>query len=277
MRNVVLVADIQHEFFPEFFAPEDLAERRRRFGDAISRADYVCAVSDFTRCTLIDRLAVPPEKVITLRLAAAPLFSPERPGDEERRLEAFALRGVEYLLFPAHTWRHKNHQAALEALRILRDRHGLRPLLICTGAAREAQPAIEEQLRRHDLQGQVRFVGYCVPEDLAAFYRNAAALVFPSLFEGFGMPVLEAMASGCPVVCSDAGSLPEVAGPAALLVDPRDHEGLAEALRRILCEEGLAATLRAHGLERAAGFTWRRHTIDLLSLLHRVHVGLRRA
>ena len=121
---------------------------------------------------------------------------------------------------------HKNHRAAIEALRVLRDRHNMNRTLVCTGEAREAQPAIEAPIRTRRICGaQVRFLGYRAQRDLPALYRGAACLVFPSLFEGFGMPVLEAMASGCPVVCSDTTSLPEIAGDAALLVEPQRSRG----------------------------------------------------
>ncbi|HEY2943210.1 MAG TPA: glycosyltransferase family 1 protein, partial [Vicinamibacteria bacterium] len=189
-----------------------------------------------------------------------------------------AALGLEpgYLFFPAHTWPHKNHRAAVEALRLLRDRHGLRMRLVCSGNPRQAQPALDAQIAAAGLEAQVRFLGYCPPADMPSLYRGAAALVFPSLFEGFGMPVLEAMASGCPVVCANRTSLPEVAGDAALLVDPEDHEALAEALRRVSTDADLRADLRARGLAHAARFSWRRHVQEVASVFARVREDARR-
>jgi glycosyltransferase involved in cell wall biosynthesis len=271
LRNVLMVPDIQHEYFPEFFSPEAVAERRRLFGDSIARADHICAISEFTRQSLIERLGVSPERVTTLLLAADPVFA--APADREQDAATWARHALEpgYLFFPAHTWHHKNHRAAIEALRILRDRRGRAPRLVCTGAAREAQPFLDTQIRDARLESAVRFLGYVPHRDLPALYRGAAALVYPSLFEGFGMPVLEAMAGGCPVICSNTTSLPEIAGDAALQVDPADHGALADAIESILTVAGLREQLISRGRHQAARFSWQRHTLDAIAVLHRVH------
>jgi glycosyltransferase involved in cell wall biosynthesis len=275
LRHVLLVADIQHEFHPEFFAPDLRGELRALLADGLGRADHVCAISEFTRRTLIDRLGVPAEKVSVTPLAAAESFRPETAAEDGARLDALRLEPG-YAFFPAHTWPHKNHRAAIEALRMLRDRHGLRPRLVCSGSPRQAQSSLEAHIAAAGLQDQVRFLGYCPPEDMPSLYRGAAVLVFPSLFEGFGMPVLEAMASGCPVVCADGTSLPEVAGDAALQVDPEDHEALAEALRRVLTDADLRQHLRARGLVQATRFSWRRHARELTAIFAQVRQEARR-
>jgi glycosyltransferase involved in cell wall biosynthesis len=220
--------------------------------------------------------------VTTVLLAADPVFTPRSPevGSAEAGADAGVLRsyGLEpgaYLFFPAHTWHHKNHRAAIDALRVLRDRHGMNRTLVCTGGAREAQPAIEAQIVKSGMVGRVRFLGYCPERDLPALYRGAACLLFPSLFEGFGMPVLEAMASGCPVVCSNTTSLPEIAGEAALLVDPSDPEAIATAVHRVLTDPDLRAALIARGLRRAATFSWQRHTLETIAVLSQVHTEMR--
>ncbi len=271
LRHVLQVPDIQHEYFPQFFSPAALEERRRLFSQAVQQAEYVCAISEFTRACLIERLGVAPSKVVTVPLAADPAYRPEPCSCDPAVLRKYRLPHRGFLLFPGHTWKHKNHRAAIEALRLLRSKYGLTIPLVCTGGAREAQPELEKQVREAGLQDWVLFLGYCPQEDMPALYRAAACLVFPSLFEGFGMPVLEAMASGCPVVCSNAASLPEVAGDAALLVNPADEEALAEAVRSILLSPDLRRELVRRGLERAKLFTWRRHVLQTLSVLRRVH------
>ena len=275
LRHVLVVPDIQHEYLPEFFSPEALEERQRLYTESAHRADHICAISDFTRHTLIDKLGVPPEKVTTVWLAADPGFSPVPREDDARVLGSYGLEAGGYLYFPAHTWHHKNHRAAIEALRVLRDRHGTSRTLVCTGGAREAQPAIEAQIAKAGLGGQVRFLGYCPQREIPSLYRGAACLVFPSLFEGFGMPVLEAMASGCPVVCSDTTSLPEIAGGAALLLSPRDPEALAAAVHQLLTDADLRRDLVTRGIGRAAAFSWRRHTLETIAVLRRVHQQMR--
>jgi glycosyltransferase involved in cell wall biosynthesis len=274
LRHVLVVPDIQHEYLPEFFPGGALEERQRLYGDAIRRADHICAISDFTRQTLIDRLGVDPARVTTIPLAAGMLFGPDR-DDDDGRLAHYGLEDGAYLYFPAHTWHHKNHRTAVEALRILRDAHGLKPMLVCTGEAREAQPEIESLVASAGLSAQVRFLGYVPQEDVAALYRRAAALVFPSLFEGFGMPVLEAMASGCPVICSDSTSLPEIAGGGALLCAPQDADAFAEALARVLRDADLRADLRRRGFERTALYSWKKFTLDTVGIFQRVHDTIR--
>jgi glycosyltransferase involved in cell wall biosynthesis len=272
LRHVLVVPDIQHEYLPEFFTPAALAERRRIYTDSARRADHICAISEFTRRTLIEKIGVPAEKVTTVPLAADSIFTPEgsEAGETDRVLGKYRLnRG--YLYFPAHTWHHKNHLAAIEAFRILRDRGVTDAVLVCSGEPREAQPALESAIGKAGLQDQVRFLGYCPRRDLPSLYRGAGCLFFPSLFEGFGMPVLEAMASGCPAVCSNTTSLPEIAAGAALLVDPKDPEAMASALQTVLTDPDLRGHMVERGLRRAADFSWRRYTLETIAIIRRVH------
>jgi len=209
-------------------------------------------------------------------LAADPIFNTGgEPLEDDATLRKYGLQPGSYLFFPAHTWQHKNHRTAIDALRILRETSGLTPTLVCTGGAREAQPALEQQIAEHGLQKQVRFLGYCPHGDLPTLYRGAACLIFPSLFEGFGMPVLEAMACGCPVVCSNTSSLPEIAGDAALQVDPFDGEAFAAAAARLLRDADLRMDMRARGLSQAARFSWQRHTRETIAVFYRVHRQIR--
>jgi glycosyltransferase involved in cell wall biosynthesis len=277
LRQVLVVPDIQHEYFPEFFSPAALDERRRLYTGSILRADHLSAISAFTRRTLIEKLGVDPDRVTAVPLAADPIFAPQAPdpGHDRAVLARHGVPPGKYLFFPAHTWHHKNHKTAVEALRVLRDR-GVSLTLVCSGGAREAQGALDRQIAEANLNGSVRFLGYVPRADVPALYRGAAALVFPSLFEGFGMPVLEAMASGCPVVCSDTTSLPEIAGDAACLVDPRDADAIAAAVARLVGDAELRASAVLRGLRQAATFSWRRHTLENLAIIRRVHEEMRR-
>jgi glycosyltransferase involved in cell wall biosynthesis len=277
LRQILVVPDIQHEYLPHFFSGDVLEERRRVYTDSIRRADQICAISEFTRQTLIQRLGVPPDRITTIPLAADEAFVwTGGTSDADRlTLERYDLVAGGYLFFPAHTWHHKNHKAAIEALRVLRNHHHIRQTLVCSGGAREAQPSIEEAVKAAGLESNVRFIGYVPAGDVPALYRGAACLVFPSLFEGFGMPVLEAMASGCPVVCSNTTSLPEIAGDAAILVDPTDPEAIAAALAGVLTDDDRRRHLVTRGLERATWFSWRRHTIETLVAFRKVHAQIR--
>ena len=158
----------------------------------------------------------------------------------------------------------------MEALAVLRARTGLCPPLVLTGTPKEGHPGLLEAAKRLGLREQVRFLGYCPLDEMPALYRGAAALFYPSLFEGFGIPLVEAMWCRCPIVCSNATSLPEVAGDAALLADPHSPDALADALARILTDAALRAELVERGTRRAREFSWRRFTTEVLRSLHEV-------
>jgi len=271
LSNILMVPDIQHEFLPEFFHEKVLEESRRVYCDSIHNATHLCAISEFTRQTLINKLHISPDNITTILLAADPIFTDVSCNSDQDILRQHDLLSEPFLFFPAHTWHHKNHLAAIKALQILRDKYSLKPLLICTGGQREAEPYIKKFIAETGLQKQVRFLGYCTRETIPALYRKALALIYPSLFEGFGMPVLEAMKSGCPVICSNTTSLPEIAGNAALLVDPTDHEAISEAIYNMMKNEDLRQTLKQEGLKQASFFSWEKHTTETLEVFNTIH------
>ncbi len=273
LSNVLVVPDIQHEYYPEFFSPQQLDERRRIYTDSIRRADHLCAISEFTRQTLIERLEVAPGRVTTTHLAADARYATfdRATGDYRQVLSQYHLPVGGYLLLPANTWPHKNHRTALQALRILQDDYGLDPLLVCTGSAKEAHAEVMQLVHDLRLENRVKFLGYCSSEDLPALYAGAEALVFPSLFEGFGMPVLEAMWCECPVVCSNTTSLPEIAGEGAVLVDPHSPEAWAQAVSRVLTDRDLRCGLAVRGREQARKFSWEKFTLDVVRIFRQVH------
>src|SRR5205814_2082141 len=204
--------------------------RRVVYGWTIKRSRIVITISEHARQTLIDKHDLAPERVRAIHLAVDhDVFTPSGPP-----------RG-DYLLYPARPWPHKNHARLFEAFALLRREHPeLR--LVLTGEGDYG--ALPEGV---DARGRV------TTAELVALYQRAAALVFPSLYEGFGMPVIEAMACGCPVACANTTSLPEVAGDAARLFDPLDAEDIARAVDGVLRAQDAWA---ARGLVRAQLFTW---------------------
>ena len=236
----VTLLDVQHLFFPEFFPRAERAYRWAVYGWSLRRARAVIAISEHVKQSIVERMGVEPERVEVIHLGLDhELFHPD--GDEPRR---------PFLLYPANPWPHKNHERLFEAFRRARQsRPELRLLLTGTGL---------ERLGRVPQGVEVR--GRVSREQLAELYRTASALVFPSLYEGFGQPPLEAMASGTPVAVSRAGSLPEVCGDAALYFEPTSVDEIAEAILAVLERPG---QLIERGLARAARFTWdataRRH------------------
>jgi glycosyltransferase involved in cell wall biosynthesis len=178
---------------------------------------------------------------------------------DEQLLESARTRfGFErpFLYYPAATWPHKNHLTLLSAVSVLQERYGFDGDLVLTGVTKQHHEKIYSEIQRLGLQKRVRLMGYLPYGDLPLVYNLARLMVFPSLFEGFGIPLLEAMACGCPVACSNTTSLPEVAGDAAVQFDPLSPEDMAAAIWSVWSDESLRQDLKQRGVERAARFTW---------------------
>jgi len=256
---VCTVYDLQYKTYPEFFSPEEVAYRERVFMDACHHATQLTAISDYSRQSAIIHSGINPSRIrtISLRMAHRILSSNEQKKDESDEL--FARLNLErqlYLLFPANFWQHKNHEILLTAFAIA-IRHGLTPKmkLVCTGAPTERQRAVIKKSAAIGLADRVIFPGYLPNDELAAVLANAAGMIFPSLYEGFGLPVIEAMAAGIPVACSNTRALPEVTSGAALLFNPDNPEEIAQAMVSLTSDEPLRTTLIKDGLLRAQEFS----------------------
>jgi len=227
--TVSTLFDLQHLDLPALFSRAERAFRSLAWHRSIRGADRVVAISRFVADRAIELLGLDPGRIRVVHL-----------GIDHERFFPDATEREPFLLYPARAWPHKNHARLYEAFALLRrERPELR--LVLTGGGHGRAPDGVEVL------GHVEF------SELPALYRRASALVFPSLYEGFGQPPLEAMACGCPVACSSAASLPEVVGDAARLFDPHDPAGIAAAVGDVLAAPDEWAR---KGLERAAGFTW---------------------
>ncbi len=270
LKNVIFILDLQHEYFPQFFTHADLEERRRVFGNAIKKSKHLIAISEYTRQCVLEKYNINPATITTVYGAADSFFQPDnsRQVKTERVLEKYGLNGKNYLFFPGNTWPHKNHITAVEALKILRDDHHSELELVCTGSPKSNQSELTEQIAAAGLSSKVHFLGYCPLEDMPGLYKGAQAMIFPSFFEGFGIPLLEAMWCGCPVVCSNVTSIPEIAGDAALYADPNSPEDFAQAVQRLLRDSGLYADLVRKGKARAAQFTWQKFTAEVIQILY---------
>jgi glycosyltransferase involved in cell wall biosynthesis len=223
------IHDLQHELYPQFFSRAEREYRRLVYGWTVKRSRLIIAISEHARATLLERYRLEPARVRTIHSGIDHMrFFPD-----ERRRDPF-------LLYPANRWRHKNHERLFAAFaRVRRERPDLRLVLTGTGHDRGPLPAGVESR------------GHVSSSELVGLYRSAACLVFPSLYEGFGLPPLEAMACGCPVAVSNATSLPEICGNAAEYFDPLSPEDMAAAIVR-----ALDGQLVERGLARAAEFTW---------------------
>lgn len=230
-------------------------------------ASRIIAVSERTRQNILALYPDAGDKVTVIPHGVDPRFQPLTEAPPRKRfLARFGIPDRPFLLFVGTLRRKKNLRALLTAFGALsgpeRDRH----VLVLAGVRTPAWPEFEAMLQEEALAGRVFLPGYVPDEDLVVFYHHASALVYPSLFEGFGLPPLEAMACGTPVVTSSGGAIPEVVGQSALTFPPDRPDLLQECLERVLCDVDLAESLRRKGLRRAKRFSWRRAAETYLAL-----------
>lgn len=224
-------------------------------------ASHILTISEFIRREIIDEFNVPPSMVTAIPLAPDPLFT---------RCSAEALGAVRsrynlpasYLLFVSSLEPRKNIDLLIEALE---KADSDVPLVLVGWQGWGAKPWLEK-IKQMDFKNPVYLIGHVPDDDLRVLYNGALALVYPSLYEGFGLPIVEAMACGCPVICSNVASMPEVAGDAAVLIDPGSSDDLAQAIQTLVHDSRLRTALVEKGLRQAATFTWdrtARQTLDL--------------
>ena len=253
--TVCTIYDLQYKTYPEFFAAEDVAHRERTFIEACRRATALTAISDYSRDSAIAHGSLDPERIRTIHLRMAQRIVPGAEHDKAI-LGRLGLSPQRYLIYPANFWKHKNHEMLLTAFGMAC--HGGLPAdikLVCTGASGARQAWLMSAARTMNLADRILFPGYLPNAELAALMADCTGVVFPSLYEGFGLPVIEAMAAGVPVACSNTTSLPEVAADAAILFDPRVPTQIAQAMVSLVENEALRARLIHGGLQRAAEFS----------------------
>jgi glycosyltransferase involved in cell wall biosynthesis len=254
-RRVVTVHDLIYARFPEAHAGIRDLGMRVLVPLAVRRSDRVIVDSQSTRDDLVGLLGTPAERidVVPLGLGTIKRCEPLAERDLRERLD-LGKRRIALSLSAKRP--HKNLLALVDALaRVPPER---RPLLVLPGYPTAHEADVREHAVTAGVKQDLRFPDWLSGEELEGLWQIADVFVFPSLYEGFGLPVLEAMARGVPVACSNASSLPEVAGDAALMFDPRDEAAIADAIERLLSDRPEAERLRARGLERARQFTWER-------------------
>jgi glycosyltransferase involved in cell wall biosynthesis len=251
--RVVTIHDLQHLDMPDFFPRAERLLRRRAYEGAARDATLVIANSEYTKRRLVETAGVPAGRIEAIHLGVDTERFSTRGEDDDRVLAEHDLP-ERFVVYPANLWPHKNHARLLEALAATRDRE---LSLVLTGQGYGRLDELLARARALGVEPRIRHLGYVTAETLPALYRRAVAMVYPSLYEGFGVPTVEAMACGCPVAASPRGSLGEVCGDAALMFDPESPEEIADALDRLAADAALRERLRAAGLERAARFTWR--------------------
>jgi glycosyltransferase involved in cell wall biosynthesis len=250
--------DLQHLHFPQFFHPIQFWIRDRLYRSLCAQAKRVVVASAFTRGDLISQYDLPPERITTIPAAPVlPLYPEPKEPDLAKTRRKFGLPS-RFLFFPAQTWPHKNHLALIDAQALIRQRHGLDVPIVCSGMKTDHYTVLEQRIKQHDLGRQFGFVGFVSAMEVRCLYQLCRGLVFPSKFEGFGLPVAEAFWAGVPVACSNATCLPELTGDAALQFPPDDTEAMAEAITRLWTDEELRGQLVSRGRQRVAALSWDR-------------------
>ena len=270
--SVVVVHDLTFRAHPEWFA----RDWRMRFDDIfwhkVKKADHIITVSEYSKADIIELLKVDPGRVTAIPEAADEYF---RPVEDQAKLEEVREKfgvpaGFVFTVGAIHTRR--NLERLIEALAMARDATGADPFLLIMGTPAEFSPTVDIHgaAARCGLSERVRHVEYVTEEDLLLLYNACGLFAYTSLYEGFGLPVIEAMACGAPVVCSNVTSIPEVAGDAALYFNPEITEEIGEVIASALSDATLRDRLGKAGIERAAGFSWRRTATETLGVFNKV-------
>jgi glycosyltransferase involved in cell wall biosynthesis len=257
--SVVTIHDCIHLMFPQYL-PNRLAYAyaRAQMWSAARRSDCILTVSEASKRDILHLFNVPPEKIVVVYNAIDSHFAVTPSEEAVSRVRERYQLDHKFVLYVGNIKPHKNLVRLIEAFHQLRQGELADLKLLIIGDQISKLPSLRRAVHRHKLHKQVRFLGYVGDDQLAILYRLASVFVFPSLYEGFGLPPLEAMASGTPVVASNVSSLPEVVGDAAVLVNPYDVDAIVDGLRRVLTDPALAANMSRKGIERAREFSWER-------------------
>ena len=273
--SVVSVHDLSFLRFPERFPPLKVAYLTRAVAASLKRATRVIAVSQHTRCDLLELCGVPEERVIVVYSGVGRGFQPLPAG----RVAAFRhlhFGDRPYILHVGTLEPRKNIDILIRAFAVCRNEIDVPHVLALVGAKGWKFESLFQLVRRLGIEEHVRFVDYVSPDELPLWYNGADLFAYPSAYEGFGLPVLEAMACGVPTVTSSSSALHELASGACLTVEPGSQEALQLALARMLTAPELRATLRGAGLARAAQFTWARCARETVAVYEQAAEVVRR-
>ena len=273
-KSVVTIHDCIHLRFPQYL-PNSFAYAyaRSSLWVATHRASRVLTVSEASKRDILRYFRVPEGKIDVIYNAIDERLGEPLSNEEIGRVRERYQLNDPFVLYAGNIKPHKNLERLIEAFHMLR-RNGFEHVkLLIIGDEISQYATLRRAVHRHKLHKHVRFFGFVPDKTLAALYRLASVFVFPSLYEGFGLPPLEAMASGTPVITSNVSSLPEVVGDAALLIDPYESAEIANAIRRVLTEPVLAADMRQRGLARVKDFSWERSVARVRQIYEEVLSG----
>lgn len=254
--GVITVHDLSVYKFPDMHPPERVAHFERDFRRSLDRAVHVLTDTHEVRRELAEFGAIPESRITAVHLGVNPAYHPGRKNDGSIDYGAYGLQSGSYILLVATFEPRKRIDAALGAFKQLPDAVKKRYPLVLAGATGWRNEALHERMARDEARGYIRFLGFVPERDLPSIYSGARLFLYPSIYEGFGLPPVEAMASGVPVIVSNRSCLPEVTAGAAMLIDPDDEEGFAIAIARGLEDDSWREQAIARGLAVAGGYTW---------------------
>jgi glycosyltransferase involved in cell wall biosynthesis len=257
--TVVTIVDLQEKYYPEFFLPMDHWNRDYHYYGSSHEADAVITISEFSKRSIVHFHSVPAGKVHVAYLSPDPRYC--GPGNVG---QPFDHLPDQYIFYPANQWKHKNHDCLLRALKIIKDEKQLNIPVVFTGFGQNNGYPLKEKIREFGTCAMM--FEFLSVEQMVYLYRRAKLLCFPSLFEGFGIPLVEAMYAGCPIVCSNTSSIPEVVGDAAVFFDSGNPVDCATKIFEVWNNPSLRNDLIAKGSERARRFTSARLAQDHLAV-----------
>ena len=268
-KTVTTVPDIAYEHFPESFPAHQRALLKLLVTESVRRADHVITVSEYSKKDIAETYGLSAEKITVIYEGAGDEFVPlDKAEARECLARKYSICG-EFILYLGRLQARKNLVRLVDAYAQVRQA-GFRQKLVLAGKPDSLFEPVLTRIRELELQGEILLTGYIAPDDVPKLYNAAKVFVYPSYFEGFGLPVLEAMACGTPVITSRGSSLEEVAQGAALLVDPLDAGSIAEALKSVLEDADLRSHLSATGLARSQQFSFKNAAKETLSVYERI-------
>lgn len=260
------VYDMTYLRFPETMDVRNRKRLQAGMEYSVRRSNHIITISEFSKREIVELMAVPEEKISVVPCAPSSMWGQTSLDELSRKFHICPP----YLLYVGTIEPRKNLTRLLLAYQQLRSKYRIPHQLVLAGGSGWCNDGIYHTAQSLPDRDQIIFTGYVSGEEKNGLYANADAFLFPSLYEGFGIPPLEAMHFGCPVVCADAASLPEVAGGAANLVDPTDVDSISQGIWKVLSDKDYAARLSALGLDQVKKFTWEASAQKLAEICHRV-------
>lgn len=260
VKTIITVCDIQHEYFPQNFSEKYLKHRKENYQYAVSHADHVIAISDYTRKTIIEKYNINSDKITTIYLGV----------NEPQTTKNNIILPNNFIFYPAALWPHKNHKLLISLLKRIENQF---PdlCLVFTGIIKnhKIKTELDELIKNYNLSKKTFFLGYVSDNDLGYIYQNAKVLIFPSSFEGFGLPIIEAFKFKLPVIAADNSSVNEITKDAGLLFETNNLETLIELTKKILTDNNLREKLINKGLQIVNNFNWNNTAKQTLLLFNK--------